>query len=134
MEDYTFVTRSEEIDPIRVVKEAPAGTPFILMEESTRKGHPVRWTLFVSNNVLSDPDLFGRLLGLKKAVWRDRTCHEFWGWDQVSYENEEAKPLYSYRALSGTGKFPGYIKQQIEAIRRALNLNPKNAKVKVTYL
>ena len=114
---YDFVSREDDIDYVRIVKEAPAKTPFILVEERDRlSGRPKHWSLFIHNDVLNHPALVNFFGG--------------WGLNEISYGGS-SKKLYSYRVFGGDGKFPGYTKQFLEFIRR--RINPKNIRTSVRY-
>ena len=129
---YSFVTRKEDVDFIRIIKEAPKGSPFILVVTNNRIGQPQGWHFFVHNDILNNEDLQGLFFGTK--FYNGNTLNPSWGYTEVYTGPVEfdAPVLRSYRYISGNGKFPGYIKQQIETIRRILN--PKNIETVVTFL
>ena len=119
---YHFVVNEQDVDYIRILREAPRQTPFILVEEKTRTNQPKVSVLLVHKSVLNNPELQGLRLGTGEVS-------PTWGGDT---ELGEIEKLHSYRYVWYNKKLPGIIKQQIEAIRRTLN--PKNTKVAVTYL
>lgn len=139
MEKYDFVSTVEGIDVERIVKEAPKGTPFILIEvkekDSNRK---LGWALLVRNSVLNHPDLASEVgedyirgyslgerdLGGDIIPW---IVGDDWGSSYLG-----GIRLHSFRVISGEGKFPGYIKQEIAGIRGILN--PKNIRTTVSYV
>ena len=121
---YDFVAKEEDVDYIRIVREAPKDTPFIFVEERTRNGYkPSSWTLLVHN------DLLKRLEGLF-LVLDELEVNASWGDDEIP-TLQGPKKLYSYRTIGGSGRFPGHVKQQVEKIKRMLN--PKQTVVRVSY-
>ena len=109
---YEFVSREEDIDFNRILREAPKGTNFILVEARTRDNSRVKeWALLIHNSVLTNPLVQG--------------FSPEWGEDEVA-----STKLFSYRVTGGEGKAPGKIKKQIEDIKKALN--PKDTKTVVT--
>ncbi len=122
---YSFVSRKEDVDYDRVLRESPRGTQFILVEERTRKNQAISWTLLVHSSVLNDERIQGVQLGHDLTMSSVKTIGPKWGYDEV-----ESTKLYSYRAISGDGSVPGYVKKGIDNIKRALN--EKNTKTVVT--
>ena len=126
---YDFVSTYEGIDFVRIVKEAPKGTPFILVEAKTKQGnHPIAWALLIHNDVLSDNRVEGYCIHEEEVNDEDKDhISPEWGDNVIA-----GKTLYSYRHVGGEGRAPGRIKQQIETIKSALN--PKDVRTKVTLL
>jgi hypothetical protein len=109
---YSFVAKEEDVDYTRIVREAPKGTPFILVEERSRDNQAKNWALFVHVSVLNDSRL-----GLV-TYWGDK-------W-------EDEPSTHDYRYVRRLGAFPGLLRKEIDSIKRSLN--PKNTKTVVTLL
>ena len=124
---YEFVSREEDIDFNRILREAPKGTNFILVEARTRDNSRVKeWALLIHNSVLTNPLVQGFCIHEDDFDDRDENhISPEWGEDEVA-----STKLFSYRVTGGEGKAPGKIKKQIEDIKKALN--PKDTKTVVT--
>jgi hypothetical protein len=120
---YNFVARKNDVDYIRIVREAPKNTPFILVEEKNRKGQPRVSVLLIHKSVLSHHKLQGMEVS-------GESISPSWGHKNSPFEDK--KLLYSYKYVVFQGKLPGFIKKEVESLRVALN--PKDTKVLVTYL
>ena len=124
--NYSFVAAWEDVDYMRILKEAPEGTPFVLVETQTRNKQAKDWYLFIHQDILSNEKAQGVIVGGRKCVSTIKTISSTWG-----HEDSDTAPD-TYRFISGDGAIPGYIKQQVEAVKRALN--PKDTRVVVTML
>lgn len=124
--NYSFVAAWEDVDYMRILKEAPEGTPFVLVETQTRNKQAKDWYLFIHRDILSNEKTQGLIVGRDKALKRVTTVSPAWG-----HEDKETV-LSTYRYIAGEGAIPGYVKQQIESVKRALN--PKNTKTRVSFL
>lgn len=124
---YSFVSAYEDVNYIRVVREAPTGTPFILVETRTRDNQAKDWNLFIHNKVLTDPRVKGFVVGNTNAFPSIKTIGPTWGHADL-YEEE----LHSYRSIGGDGAFPGYIRREVDDLKKALN--PKDTKTLVSFL
>ena len=113
---YSFVSREEDVDYERILREAPEGEDFVLVQTADRRGRPKGWFLLVRNRVLDLPET-------KNLILDGEYLSGSWGYDA---------PRVDARFRSGSGKFPAEIKQEIEIIRA--RLNPKNCRTTVTYL
>lgn len=134
MEDdrnYSFVSKDSEIDIVRIIEEAPEGTPFILVEEKSRTRRTLGWLLLVHTSVLSDINIQGKFLCCKCRQCTDMRVTPLWGDSEIVSEKGSVSLLH-YKAASGPGKFPGIYKQQIEHLRR--DMNAKNAETFVSFL
>ncbi len=129
---YKFTSTEEGVDYIRIVREAPKGTPFILVEERTRVGNkPIAWSLFVHNDVINNPAVkrfFTFDSGILNPAYVDL---DKWGVDSIEYNGETHK-LYSYRVVGGEGRFFSSDRKTIESIKQ--RLNPRSIKTTVTYV
>ena len=114
---YSFVSREEDVDYARIIKEAPESEDFILVERKSRSGRPKDWMLLVRDRVLNRPET-------KNLLLDGEYLSGSWGY--------KVPGLLYARSRSGLGKFPAKIKQEIEVIRA--QLNPKNCRTTVTYL
>lgn len=117
---YTFVSKSEEVDYLRILQETPKGTLFVLVEEKTRTNKPRQWSLFVHNSVLHNDHVQGKKLCGQKI-------NPNWGITSLPVTKD-----FPYRYIANQGKFPGVIKQQIEKLRRSKS--EKDTLTKVTYV
>ncbi len=124
--NYSFVAAWEDVDYMRILKEAPEGTPFVLVETQTRTRQAKDWYLFIHQDILSNEKVQGLIVGGRNCVSLIKTISPTWG-----HEDNDTVPV-TYRFISGDGAIPGYIKQQVEAVKRALN--PKDTKTKVSFL
>lgn len=113
---YSFVSREEDVDYARILRETPESEDFVLVQTADRRGRPKGWLLLVRNRVLDLP-------GTENLTLDGEYMSESWGY---------GVPRVDARSRSGSGKFPAEIKQEIEAIRA--QLNPKNCRTTVTYL
>jgi len=126
---YRFVSKHDDVDYLRIIKEAPQGTPFILVEEKTRQNKPKSFSLFIHKTILNDqkfartskggnpmsPKIYGQHLGSS------------WGDNRIG-------PVYlqNYRYISHAGKFNGIFKQKLVKL---LNGHPaKDTLTEVTYI
>lgn len=114
---YSFVSREEDVDYERILREAPESEDFVLVEKKSRSGRPKDWMLLVRDRVLNRPET-------KNLIINGEFLSGSWGYNVPGL-------LYA-RSHSGLGKFPAEIKQEIEVIRA--RLNPKNCRTTVTYL
>lgn len=132
---YSFVAREEDVDYLRVVREAPKDTSFIIVQERTRKNRPIFWMLLVNKSILSDHRAHGLPLGTQFRGKGQKVFHT-WGYDSPDtvFGTGDTRLFHHYRAIGGNGKFPGEIKQQIQRIRAALNPETKNVKATVTLI
>lgn len=135
---YTFISEFYDVDFARIEREAPSGVDFIIVESKDRiTGKPQAWALLVHNNILNNDAVSSRLvikhgreyvkgyvLGPKECV--DLVVSPTWGQDSLN-----GTLLNNYRLIGGEGKFPGFVKQHIEGIRRLVN--PKQTETRVTY-
>lgn len=117
---YSFVAREEDVDYLRVVREAPQNAPFILMQETDRFNQPKRWCLFVHESVLANPKV-NKILG------------EDWGSKDI-YHKGDFVPLHAYRVIGTSGKIPNWVRREVNRIQRKVNPPEKNTKVRVEYL
>lgn len=116
---YHFVSSEEDVDYLRILRETPTNTMFVLVEEKSRTNKPRKWSLFVHLSVLHNDQAQGKCLcGLK--------VNPNWGITSLPHSED-----FPYRYISRVGKFPGIIKQEIERLRRGKS--PKNTITKVTY-
>jgi hypothetical protein len=122
---YIFVAAYEEVDYPRVLREAPEGTPFILVETQTRTKQAKDYELFIHNSILTDERVQGLTVGNQGTLRHITTISPTWG------HNDDIDGL-PYRYIGGDGAIPGYIKQQVEAVKRLLN--PKDTRNVVTFL
>lgn len=118
---YSFVSREEDVDYLRILRETPKNTPYVLVEEKTRHNRPVTWTLFIHKSMLNNPDVQG-----KKVL--GHSVSPTWGISSLPDGHE----AFSYRYLSGSGKFPGIVKQELEKLRRGKT--GKTRLTRVTYV
>ncbi len=117
---YEFVARKSDIDLQRIVTEAPEDTNIILVEEKTREGQPAGVVVLVSTELSRNPKV------LNKRLY-DTPLKELF---ELSREHNDTNSFVSFRFRER--KLPGFVKQQIAGIQRALNPTPKNRKVKVS--
>lgn len=120
---YSFVSAEQDVDYVRIVREAPAGTLFIVVEERNRFTNRAKgWVLLVHNTILRNDDLkYHNLAGETLGV-----CG---GWGQKDLPN--GKELFSYRFVVGSGKFPREILQEIEKLKKLVS--KKNTITTVEY-
>ena len=124
---YSFVSREEDVNYDRILRESPKGTQFILVEDRDRKNQARGWTLLVHNSVLTDERVQGIKLGHEGTADGVKTISPTWGHDSAGPNDT---PLYAYRAISAPDAVPGYVLQTVHAIKRALN--EKDTKTVVT--
>jgi hypothetical protein len=122
---YSFVAAKSDIDYDRILREAPKGTLFLLVERRTRTDQADDWSLFVHNTVLTDERVEGVLLGHKDTHRSLTGISSNWGYSKIG-DTE----LHSYRVIGAKGSVPGYVRKNIDHIKRALN--PKDTKTVVT--
>ena len=125
--NYSFVSTEEDVDYVRIINEAPEGTPFILVETRTRTNQAKEWHLFIHNDVLQNPLAQGVYVGDELTHPLIKTLGPEWG-----YEDCVSGHLENYRCISGDGATPGYVKQQVVSVKRLLNV--KNTKTFVSFL
>jgi hypothetical protein len=123
---YSFVSAEEDVDFIRIVREAPKDTQFILVETRTRQNQAKESTLLVNNDVLRDERVQGYPLA---DLYVENSVRPDWGHSDSPDTNGK---LYSYRYWAFQGAFPGKVRKQVDNIKRALN--PKDTKTIVTLL
>lgn len=129
MNTYSFVAREDDIDFGRIIREAPEGTPFILVESRTRKNQTKESLLLVSEEVLEDERTQG--FPLADVYFEDNTVEPRWGHPYNPNDPTNQK-LVGYRYWAFQGRLPGRVRRQIDAIKNAIN--PKDTKVFVTLL
>lgn len=116
---YRFVSKAEEVDYLRILREAPQGTLFILVEVKTRQNKPKSWTLFVHKKILNNPDLKDKKLGFLTIKHGDHfhtvPAKISSGWGDEVKVGPSVDPNFRY--LSGTGKVSGLIKHHVDSVR-----------------
>ena len=107
---YTFISAESSVDYIRIVREAPQGTQFILVQKRDRFiQRATGWVLLVHKALLEDERIYRHYLA-------GEAVSEGWGDD-----NANGKTLYSYRFVEGQGKFPGELRGEVERIKKLLS-------------
>jgi len=130
---YRFVSGSDDVDYIRIVREAPQGTPFILVEEKTRNNKPRSWVLFVHTKILKSAALKDKRLGFEPNKEKNKLGGQ-WG-EEIQINGTT---ISDYRYIKGVGKAHGLLKHQIDAIRnhnrRKVDREKRNTLTEVQYL
>lgn len=134
---YSFTSRPEDVDFIRILKEAPKDTPFILVTTHDKKTHHQSHFLFVHNSVLSNPAAKGMKLGGKlQLAYEETSISPDWGFAYAPCGVKQfhiGDHLYSYRCMAIVGK-PGILKSQIERIKAAISPKRKSVVTTVDFL
>lgn len=117
---YRFVSRAEDVDYLRIIRETPKHTPFVLVEERSRQDKQTKgWTLFIHRKILNNPILQG------KHIFEPLSPD--WGISSFPDVRE-----YPYRYISHSGKFPGIMRHKIDKLKSFLN--GKDTLTEVKYL
>jgi hypothetical protein len=121
MSNYRFTSTAENVDFERVIKEAAAGTPFILSESRDRKTNkPISWALFVNVSLLEDKRV--------SSIYKDffAILHEKLYYSLKSMKDQPDNILLeAFISLTGLGRVPGVINSVLNRIETH-DLNPKD--------
>jgi len=124
---YTFVSERKDVDFVRIVREAPAGTPFIVIEikdratGKSRYGNEPEILVLIHNNVVKNPrakDL--KVLGYKISD------SGYWSNDPASVPH-----LYSYVGRWVYEDKVNTFRNEIAKVKKALNSKDTVTKVEL---
>jgi len=120
---YTFVSTDKDVDLLRIIREALAESPFILIEKKNRNSNKTDTFLLVHESILNNPSTY-------KLPLYGVDFHKNWGIVNLGGFPGTNLTGTGYRAHEIFDYPTRKLRAEIEAVIKALN--PKNTKTTVT--
>jgi hypothetical protein len=122
MSTYSFSSKEEDIDVVRVLQESPAGTSFVLSEVKNRLNNkPLFWALFINSKVLDDHRVTSKYKEYFSIAHRSL-------WSVPRAEGVEV-----YLLVGADGRMPGFVRAALHYIKTHC-FNPNDTLTDVTLI